>query len=100
MAKLTTAQRNALASNQYVFPKTRTYPIPDKGHAQQAIRIGSMNLSKGNLTLSQYNQIVKAVNSKFGFKARIKTNSNAFPKKVSVKTKVVMGSKPMMRIRK
>jgi HKD family nuclease len=100
MAKLTTAQRNALASNQYVFPKTRTYPIPDKGHGQQAIRIGSINLSKGNLTVNQYNQIVKAVNSKFGFKARTKTNSKPFSKKVSLKAKTVIKPKSIMKIRK
>jgi hypothetical protein len=76
MAKLTAAQRAALRPNQYVFPKTRKYPIPDKGHAQYAIRIGNIQYAKGNLSTAQYNQIVKKVNAKFGFKAKLKTNSS------------------------
>lgn len=76
MSKLTKAQRAALKPNQYVFPKTRKYPINDKGHAMHAIRIGSIQHAKGNLTTSQYNKIVKAVNIKFGFKAKLKTGTS------------------------
>lgn len=72
MAKLTDAQRNALASSQFVFPRTRKYPIHDKGHAMQAIRVGSIQLGRGNLTVTEYNQIVNAVNKKWGFKAKLK----------------------------
>lgn len=72
MAKLTDAQRNALSSSQFVFPKLRKYPIHSKGHAQHAIRIGSIQLGKGNLTVAQYNQIVKAVNTRWGFNAKFK----------------------------
>lgn len=72
MAKLTEAQRARLSSSAFVFPKARKYPIHTKGHAQHAIRIGSIQLARGNLTVSQYNQIVKAVNTRWGFKARMK----------------------------
>ena len=74
MAKLTDAQRNALAANQFVFPKTRKFPIHTKGHAQYAIRVGSIQLSRGNLSVAQYNQIVKAVNNRWGFNAKFKKN--------------------------
>lgn len=72
MAKLTKEQRAKLRSSQFVFPKTRSYPIPDKGHAQWAMRIGAIQFSRGNLSQSQYNAIVQAVNTKFGFNAKYK----------------------------
>jgi hypothetical protein len=37
MAKLTAAERNALPSSDFVFPKTREYPIHDKSHAMNAL---------------------------------------------------------------
>lgn len=72
MAKLTDSQRNALASNQFVFPKTRKYPIHTKGHAQYAIRIGSIQLGRKNLSVAEYNKIVSAVNTRWGFNAKFK----------------------------
>jgi hypothetical protein len=36
MPKLTTAQRNALPASSFAGPD-RTYPIPDKSHAQNAL---------------------------------------------------------------
>jgi hypothetical protein len=36
MAKLTTAERNALPSSDFADPKNRKYPINDAGHAQAA----------------------------------------------------------------
>jgi hypothetical protein len=73
MGKLTEAQRNALGSNQFVFPKTRKFPIHTKGHAQYAIRVGSIQLGRGNLSVVQYNQIVRAVNNRWGFHAKFKS---------------------------
>ena len=72
MAKLTESQRNALASNQFVFSKTRKYPVHDKGHAMYALKIGNIQYAKGNLTKAQYNQIVSKVNTMWGFNARFK----------------------------
>lgn len=72
MAKLTASQRSNLPSSAFVFPKTRKYPVHTQGHAQHAIRIGSIQYAKGNLTKAQYNQIVKRVNAQYGFKAKMK----------------------------
>ena len=81
MAKLTKAQRNALRSNQFVFPKTRQYPVPDKGHAQYALKVGAIQNTKGNLSTSKYNQIVRKVNKDFGFHAKLRKTNAIKPKK-------------------
>ncbi len=38
MAKLTKATRGALPSKDFALPKTRQYPIPDRSHAEAALR--------------------------------------------------------------
>jgi len=35
--KLTTQERNSLSGDQFVFPKTRRYPIHDENHARAAL---------------------------------------------------------------
>lgn len=37
MPKLSTAGRNALPAKTFALPKSRVYPIPDKGHAKAAL---------------------------------------------------------------
>ena len=37
MAKLTTKKRKALKGKDFVFPKTRKFPIEDKAHARDAL---------------------------------------------------------------
>lgn len=37
MAKLSYKQRKGLPSNDFVFPGSRKYPIPDKSHARNAL---------------------------------------------------------------
>jgi hypothetical protein len=37
MAKLTTAKRESLPKGDFVFPKTRRYPIEDAAHARDAL---------------------------------------------------------------
>jgi hypothetical protein len=76
MAKLTDAQKDRLKSSQFVFPENRSYPIPDKGHAQWAVKVGAIQLSKGNLTVSQYNTIAKTVNKRYGFHVKLKSSSS------------------------
>ena len=39
MAKLSTAARKKLKSSQFVFPKSRGFPINDKAHAVAALRL-------------------------------------------------------------
>ena len=36
MSKLTSAERKALPASDFVFPKTRKFPIEDKSHARDA----------------------------------------------------------------
>jgi hypothetical protein len=37
MTKLTTAKRESLSKSDFVFPKTRRYPIEDAAHARDAL---------------------------------------------------------------
>ena len=37
MAKLTSAERNALPSSDFADPKDRKYPVPDASHARNAL---------------------------------------------------------------
>jgi hypothetical protein len=41
MAKLTAKSRKALPAGEFVFPRTRRYPIQDKGHARAALAYSS-----------------------------------------------------------
>ena len=38
MGKLTRQQGEALPAKDFALPKLREYPIPDRGHAEQALR--------------------------------------------------------------
>lgn len=37
MAKLTTKQRKSLSAKEFVFPKSRKFPIEDRAHARDAL---------------------------------------------------------------
>ncbi|MDE1854642.1 MAG: hypothetical protein KGI38_13030 [Thaumarchaeota archaeon] len=37
MSRLTYAQRERLPARDFVFPRTRKYPIPDSAHARNAL---------------------------------------------------------------
>ena len=37
MSKLSTKERNSLPTKTFVFPKTRSFPIPDENHARAAL---------------------------------------------------------------
>jgi hypothetical protein len=41
MAALTSAERDALPSSDFVFPKERRYPIPNRAHAVVALSYAS-----------------------------------------------------------
>lgn len=60
MAKLTTSERNALPSSDFVFPESRRYPIPDKSHGEDALSRVS-----GNGTPEEKARVRAAVKSKF-----------------------------------
>lgn len=60
MVKLTTYKRNRLPSSDFVFPESRTYPIPDESHARDALARVS-----ANGTPEQKRAVCEAVNHKF-----------------------------------
>lgn len=39
MAKLSAREREALPASAFVFPQTREFPIPDRPHAYEALRM-------------------------------------------------------------
>lgn len=58
-ARLTAAQRRAIPSSKFGLPSTRQYPIEDVLHAIDAKGRALQQLERGNLTPSQYRQIVR-----------------------------------------
>lgn len=59
MAKLFAAKRNALPSSDFALPGKRAFPIPDKTHAVQALRMKSF------ASPSEQGEIVSDVHKKF-----------------------------------
>lgn len=60
MAKLTPKQRKSLSKSTFAIPSTRSYPIPDRSHAQNALaRVAQ------NGTPAQKKQVKAAVAKKF-----------------------------------
>ena len=67
MAKLTEKQRENLPSKDFGLPerartkaqkrKTGNYPMPDRGHAISALRLGERQYEAGNLTKDEYTRI-------------------------------------------
>ena len=53
MAKLSTAQRNKLASTVFGLPGSRKFPMPNKAHARNAKARASEEFHKGHLTKAQ-----------------------------------------------
>lgn len=60
MAKLTAKTRGSLSSKTFVFPKTRSYPLPDASHGRAAL---SMVAAHGSS--SQKAKVRAAVHRKF-----------------------------------
>lgn len=59
MAKLFAAKRNALPTKDFALPGKRAFPINDKTHAVQALRM------KGHASPSEQGEIESKVASKF-----------------------------------
>ena len=74
MAKLTTKKRKALKSKDFVFPKTRKFPIEDKAHARDALARAA---HKGGAVEAKVRAAVKkkypGIGKKSGNAARRKT---------------------------
>jgi hypothetical protein len=63
MGKLSQQQRDRLPSHVYGLPDKRAYPMPDRGHAEYAIKVAAIQHSRGNLSSEQYAAIhAKAMN--------------------------------------
>lgn len=64
--KLTQKKRDRLKPSTFGLPGQRAYPMPDKAHASLAEGDAKKELAKGNLTRSQYDQIVAKAKQKLG----------------------------------
>jgi hypothetical protein len=62
MAELSTKRRNALPKSVFGLPAQRAYPMNDRAHAANEKARASQQLAAGNLTQSQYSQIVAKAN--------------------------------------
>lgn len=50
MAKQSAKGRRQTKASNFVYPKTRDYPIHDKAHARAALRLGAQKRTKGSIT--------------------------------------------------
>ena len=70
MPKLTSKERKDLPAKDFAGPG-RSFPIPDKSHAEDAVRMASRSYNAGNITRHEKHQIVakaqRALNSRLGF---------------------------------
>jgi hypothetical protein len=65
MAKLTTADRNAMPWGQFALPGGR-YPIPDASHAANAKARASQQYNAGNLSAAQKAVVDRKADAKLG----------------------------------
>lgn len=60
MARLSAEQRKKLRKADFVYPESRSYPIPDENHAKAAIFMAARKDTKGDLKT-----VKRAVKKKF-----------------------------------
>ena len=48
MARHTARGRRQIKSSNFVYPRTRSYPVTDRSHAQQALRMAARPNTKGS----------------------------------------------------
>jgi hypothetical protein len=60
--KLTTSQRRKLPASVFGLPKSRRYPMQNKGHAISAKAYAKQELDKGYLSQADYNKVVRKAN--------------------------------------
>lgn len=63
---LDAAQRNRMRSSTFGLPSQRKYPMPDDGHARDALARASEELHKGNISDDQYREIVAKAHRMLG----------------------------------
>ena len=57
MAKLTYGERSDLPKRDFALPSERKYPIEDKAHARNALARVSQSLHRGDISVSQANEV-------------------------------------------
>lgn len=65
MGKLDAAERKAIPADEFAGPD-RSYPIPDKSHARNALARAKEMLNKGYISKAQYDKIVAKADRKLG----------------------------------
>ena len=65
MAKLTTGERNALPASKFAGPG-RSYPVPDKSHAENAKARATQMVNSGKLSPSTASKIKTKANQVIG----------------------------------
>jgi hypothetical protein len=65
MAKLTAAARKKIPTSKFAGPD-RSFPIPDKVHAQKAVQLAPRSVKAGNITPAQAASIVAKAKRKLG----------------------------------
>ena len=58
MTKLTDKSKSELSDAMFGLPEQRKYPMPDKGHARNALARASMEYGKGTLSAGEHDRIV------------------------------------------
>lgn len=66
MSKITAKKRKSLPKSAFGLPGKRSYPMDTKKRAANAKGRAKQQLSKGNLSKSSYNKIVRKANRKLG----------------------------------
>lgn len=65
MAKLTAKARKRLPSDEFAGPH-KSYPVPDKSHARNALARASEMYARGKLSAEEYSAIRPKANAKLG----------------------------------
>lgn len=65
MAQLSYQARKKLPSKEFIFPKTKGYPIPDKAHARAALQAAGGARSGKPASSAKKRKIRAAVHRKF-----------------------------------
>jgi len=65
MAELSSAKRKKIPGSQFIFPKTKSYPIPDKKHGKYALEAANGARSGKPASPAKKAKIRSAVFAKF-----------------------------------
>ena len=68
MAVLTTKKRKSLPKSSFGLPGSKSYPMPDKAHARNALARGAQQVKAGNLSPGSYAKIKAKANKVLGKK--------------------------------